>query len=209
MWNLSHDDLCDAQGDADYALRAARLDHEEVPSMSLLVARTVGSRPRAWRGLRQRAKLSRLLDDWIVYHRSDLPAPLLRFCLAHEVGEFVYKDRGFGADEIEARSNAFAAACCAPRDSVKRAAWRHGHAVYRLATELAVPQSVVALRLGEVLDRPVVLVRGDLPIVRGAPFGWPPANELLRLVKAPPLEVHPLKIADSPGRWALLARRAA
>jgi hypothetical protein len=208
MQQLTLDALFDAQADGDYALRQAKLADEDLPSMVKLSMRIVGTRPRTWKDLEQRAKLSRLYDEWIIYHQRRLPPPLLRFVIAHEIGEFIYKGRGYERWELEARCNALAAAACAPRDAVRRAVKRIGQEVDELASQLAVPQSVAVLRLGEVLDRPVVLLRGDLPIVRGGPFVWP-ANDLHALVKKPPPEVRPVKIADSPGRWALMARSVA
>ena len=111
---------------------------------------------------------------------------------------------GDRTEDVEERANALGAALVVPAYVFRRAIRAKGHAVHALALEFGVPPSLVLLRLGEVVGRPVALLREPEPIVRGTPFAWP--RHLAPAVLMPPPGVHPIRLVDEVGeRWGLLA----
>lgn len=85
--------------------------------------------------------------------------------------------------DVEDMADALAGALVAPRDAYRLALREVGLDLPALANDFRASQSCVALRLGEVTGRPIVLVAPRLRS-RGEAFGWPSERALRRLARA-------------------------
>lgn len=191
---LDEDAIADLAGDAELLLKLARLDDDEPPDIIALCRHMTGRGPWLSR-LGPEAQLSRLGDGHQVCVRAGLLPGRARWLVGHELAELHFERIGYRGTDIEARADALGAALVAPPRAVRRAIKRHAHSVHRLALALNVTQSLALLRIGEVVRRPVMLLRKP-PVVRGALFAW---SESGRSDGA-----HPIRITDEP-RWGLMA----
>ncbi len=201
---LTLDDLADVEGDA--ALLRKLANEEELVSTYALTKRLLGAPPEM-ASIRTEACLCRLGGTWRIYVRRRTPAARARWLVGHELGHWLYRERGLPREEEEARCDAMGAALVVPRRAFQEAIRNlGGHRVHRLASAFVTTQSIALLRIGEVTGRPGALVRQRDALVRGEAFGWPP--DLQRAAQRPPPELHPLRITDEIGRVGLMARAA-
>jgi hypothetical protein len=203
---LDADTLADVQGEGDLILRVHRFPTDQRPNIRALLKVWVGVEPE-WARIRTEGARCVLNGQPRIFCRHGTPLARAIFIWLHEGAHIHFDAAGLRCDpvELEERCNALAAALLAPREAFRAATRARGHRVYELAREFRTTQSLALLRLGEVTGRPVVLLRPPTPIVRGDEFAWPDEAGLRRAVKAPPPNVHPLRIVDEPRRWGLMA----
>lgn len=196
VW-LDESVIADVAGDADLLLRLAKCpDDEKVDVIKLCRSMT---RFAPWMS-RLGPEAHRSLENKKprVILRAGLPPARARFLVCHELAEIHYYDHlKYVGEDIEARCDALGAALVAPRRLARAAIREHGHRVHRLAHSLGVPQALALLRVGELDRRPVLLLRPQGNIARGALFEWPQERVRDR-------SVHPIKLSDE-DRWGLMA----
>jgi hypothetical protein len=146
---------------------AAGLDPERGAAPSELVRALLGADAiRFVKGewLDGGATLARVGASWRIYLRAGLRPEHARFRLLHELAHFVEA----GASESEC--DRLAAALLAPRRAFQRALIQSGNNCTKLARWFICSESLVALRLGEVVGAPIALVAPSSVRVRGP---WP------------------------------------
>jgi hypothetical protein len=198
---LTAEELGDLEGDAGAMLRLAGLDDDAPPSMDDLAVRLLGHAPQRAprRAIRGEGALARIGDDWRVYVAADVTAERARWVVGHELAHWWHRVH-IRAPESERRCDALGAMLAAPRRAMLRAVRLEGHAVTRLAVRLRVPQALALLRLGEIVERPVALVR-PAPIARGGPFPWPENLGSARRLPG----AHPIRVDGGLGWMAAAA----
>lgn len=132
--------------------------------------------------LRADAYLARVGRQWRIYLRAGLAPEMARFNLGHEIAEWhiattpALRER---ADlDLEQLADRVAAALLTPREFATETCKRIGPRWSQLALDFATTESCAALRYGEVLDEPLVLLTPRKERRRGWPWRWPSAAEL-------------------------------
>lgn len=130
-----------------------------------------------------------------------LPLERLVFAVAHELAEWVLGSR---ADETtEALCDAAAAAIVAPRDAFLDWHADVGDDLPALAAAFRVTETCMAMRIGEVTGRPVIVVAPDHAHVRGEAWEW---GDLVALrSRALPRGVERVRLTDAPRRIVVSA----
>lgn len=197
--------LVDVEGEAAWLLR----DFDRPPGARRLVAHHLGVAVMTVRGMRGRdAETFTFHGRQRIAVRGRLGPVALRWALLHELAEWHLGAIGYREPDAEDAAEALAAALAAPRRAFLRAA-RHAPETRlpELAAAFAVTETCAALRVGEVLDVPLVVVAPHRCRVRGAPWGWPETEEQLRrLVKLPPWPgTRRVELTDARRRVVLLA----
>lgn len=178
----------------------------------LAVAGQIGAKVARVSHLPTEGSLEQVDGSWRILIRRGLSPARARWVVGHEIAEWVHLRAGYRGADIEARCDALGAMLVAPRSPFRRAIRDIGrHAVHELAARFRTTQSVALLRIGEVTGRPVMLQRWPEPIVRGSAFSWPSPSTLRRrlLELGRDAPVHPVRIADEPGRIGLMAKLGA
>jgi hypothetical protein len=164
----------DFDADADLLLQHHGFDDEMAPNV-IRLARCVlgvGVQTVHARALPGDGALAIVHGQARIYVRSGLSPARQRWVIAHELGHWALGiDSSCQANED--KCDAFAAALLVPRRAFKCALTRVGLHCSTLARELAVTESCVALRLGEVTGCPVALLTPQRVRVRGDEFAWP------------------------------------
>ncbi|UOF77359.1 metallopeptidase [Caudoviricetes sp.] len=117
--------------------------------------------------------IARVRDRWLVFLREDAPLPAKRFVLCHELA---HKLLGAAATEVEC--DALAAALLVPRAALMHAVKEDGERLRLLAKRFGASESCIALRIGEVTERPLALVAPRTVRTRGSGYTWPPFDQL-------------------------------
>lgn len=177
------------------------------PPGPLRLARKLGLEVRRFQGCAAGgdAALVRLHGRPIVFVRRKLSPERLDFAVAHELAEWHLARVGYREIDVEDVADAMAGALVAPRDAYRAALREHGATFAPLAADFRTTETCVALRLGEVTGRSLVLL-GPRVRVRGDEFAWPPLDELRRVARAggaPGVEAR--KLGDDSRRVILLA----
>lgn len=132
--------------------------------------------------------LARVDGKYRIFIRRGVPDA--NFIIAHELGHWSLSHYGIDAGSIETEehlANRIGAAIVAPAGAMRAAYRAHGERLPKLAATFGATQSMVWLRLGEVLEDERALVVGDDVRVRSAGrFPWhPPAVRLWARGRAP------------------------
>lgn len=178
-------DLADVHATAAAILRAAGYDEWDAPGAPALAKRLVGL-DRVVRDGGRAAAVSLHGLPLIQLPRRGTPAER-NFAIAHELAEWWLRRDGYEGERIEEVADAVAAALVAPRLAFAAAVREHGHDYPALAELFCATESLVALRVGEVIGNPIALVAPLRVRARGEPYEWPPEPELRRVANANPL----------------------
>lgn len=142
--------------------------------------------------------------------RPKLSRESLRWALLHELAEWHLQRIDYRGQDVELVAEALAAALAAPRGAFRDAIRQRGRMAFeQLAFDFTVTQTCAALRVGEVMGQPLVVVSPALVRARGIEIVWPDERTLRRMVKAPPPELRAVTLTDGRGRFALLTEDAA
>lgn len=154
------------------------------------------------------AALTRVGDRWLIFTSPRLAPARMAWGIYHELAEWWLRDER--DERIEDRCDQLAAALRAPRDAFREAAGIVGDDLTELAGAFLTSESSAAMRIAEVLDRPLVLVTPTRVRVRGPEYGWPGESALRELARRRrmPDGVTKVKLGDAPGRIALFGRAA-
>jgi hypothetical protein len=168
--------------------------------------RAVKRRELPGRALIQRAGLA-----WTIHFRETLNARQLNHAVAHELGEWFLRCRGYAEPDVEALSSRVAAAICVPRLAFVAAHAELGDDLSALSRRFRVSESLVVLRIAECFGVPTALITEKFVFTRGKPLEWPTTHlgwkELLVRVREKSetsLTLHVL--GDSKRRVALRRR---
>lgn len=156
--------------------RRAGLADDELEYATLIAARLLGPQGIARNPhLQVPAILRRTIDGWqIVVNPKGRD---VRFSIAHELGEWALKTlakfEGTNA-ERERAANYIAAAILAPDQLVRRAHATYGERIRSIASEFALSQTSMVLRLAEVRgdERAVVTKTGNILLRSQGTFAW-------------------------------------
>lgn len=144
---------------------------------------TVKHRDLPGRALLQRAGLG-----WTIHVRETLSARQLNHAVAHELGEWFLRCRGYAEPDIEALSSRVAAAICVPQLPFVAAHAELGEDLAALSRRFRVSESLVVLRIAECFGVPTALITEKFVITRGKPLEWPTTHagwkDLLDRVRA-------------------------
>lgn len=199
---LSRHAFLEIEGHAAAMLALARLPDDRAPSMDLLSLRLIKSKPKLV-VMGREGDIYPAAGKWVLRVHKLAPKDRARWIVGHELAEWWLRDHRFASHtERESWCDALGAALVTPRAAFADATKQLGHRVHRLAEAFHVPQALALLRLGEVEDRPVALLRPS-PLVRGRVYPWPVGPGLTKAVNRPPPGVHPVRIER---RWGLMAR---
>ncbi|MEO8901804.1 MAG: hypothetical protein ABI627_09785 [Polyangiaceae bacterium] len=123
------------------------------------------------------ALLRREGPSWVINVRDGLNARKLNHAIAHELGEWFLRCKGYAEPDVEELSGRVAAAICVPRPAFVPARARLGEDLAALSAEFRVSQSLMALRVAECIGVPTALITRRVVRTRGAPWDWPTASE--------------------------------
>jgi hypothetical protein len=197
-------DSIEAAAEALYSL-ANQDPGEALPPFTL--ARRLGIRVFTVHGasLPGLAALCRVGTEWRIYQRAKLDAIRDNWAIAHELGEWFLAQRGEDGPEREGIADGIAAAILVPRRSFQRALATQGPSLTALSSALGVTETLVALRVGEVVGTPIALVAPRRVRVRGAEFAWPEENALRQVANAQEMPgLRYTRLKDDPRRVMLI-----
>ncbi|MEO7038009.1 MAG: ImmA/IrrE family metallo-endopeptidase [Polyangiaceae bacterium] len=123
---------------------------------------------------------SLILQDgayWFIHVRETLSDRQLNHAVAHELGEWFLRHRGYLEPDVEALSNSVAAAICVPRPALLAAVGELGEDVSALSGQFQVSESLMVLRLAECLGLPTALITEKVVLTRGEPREWPTTRQ--------------------------------
>lgn len=120
--------------------------------------------------------LSRIDGRWVIQLARSATIAGARFALGHELGEWACRERA--EPTIEALCNAIAAAVILPRPAFVAALRHFGPDLPALARAFRTTETCVGLRIGEVTDRPMLLVSPAEVRARGEEWSWPGETQI-------------------------------
>lgn len=146
---------------------------------------------------------------WVINVRDGLNARQLNHAIAHELGEWFLRCKGYAEPDVEELSGRVAAAICVPRVAFVTARARLGEDLAALSAEFRVSQSQMALRVAECLGVPTALITRRVARTRGAAWEWPSTRwewlELVAKARAQPNRIRVSQLSDAKGRVLLHA----
>ena len=146
---------------------------------------------------------------WVINVRDGLNARQLNHAIAHELGEWFLRCKGYAEPDVEELSGRVAAAICVPRVAFVAARARLGDDLAALSAEFRVSQSLMALRVAECLGVPTALITRRVVRTRGAAWEWPPTREqwmaFVAQIRAQPNGIRVSQLGDARGRVVLRA----
>ena len=165
------------------------MPHEELPGRSLI--RRDGTR-------------------WIIHVRETLSDRQLNHAVAHELGEWFLRRRGYSEPDVEALSSSVAAAICVPRPAFMMVLHRLGEDVSALSRRFQVSESLMVLRIAECLGASTALITEKVILTRGEPREWPRTRKgwasLVARVRSHANGLVLKSLSDAPERVALRSR---
>ena len=191
---------------------SAGLDPSQAPGAPRIAAALLGDAyllavPRS--ELPGNALLRREGPRWVINVRDTLNARQLNHAIAHELGEWFLRCKGYTEPDVEELSGRLAAAICVPRPAFVAARARLGDDLAALSAEFRVSQSLMVLRVAECLGTATALITRRVVRTRGAPWDWPSTREEWNsLVVRTRVHRHGMYISqlgDSRGRVVLRA----
>jgi len=190
----------------------ARLDPSTAPGAPLLAAAMLGEscvRAVPANELPGNAVLQLAGASWVIYVREGLSASRLNHAIAHELGEWFLRCRGYVEADVEELSGRVAAAICVPRAAFVSAHGNYGDDLSGLSKAFRVSESLMALRAAECLGTPTALITRKVVRIRGEPREWPTTRgewtELVKQVRAHPNGLSIRTLSDSRGRFVIRA----
>lgn len=176
--------------------RFAHFDPSCPPGIGTLAERLLKTRIRI-APLRSRAELARVNNEHRIYIREGTTVERMCFEIGHELAHWWFDLTGYKPIDLERACCELGAALVAPAPFFS-AVRKRIEDVPSVAAALRATQSLAALREGEVLHRPVLLVQPHRVLRRGHPWPWP------RNLRKPIPGVTKVKITDEAKRVALL-----
>lgn len=159
---------------------SAGLDPSTAPGAPRLAVAVLGGsciRPVARDEMPGNALLQRAGTRWVIYVREGLDASQLNHAIAHELGEWFLRCRGYVEADVEELSGRVAAAVCVPSLAFSAAYASVGDDLPRLSRSFCVSQSMMALRIGECVGTSTALVTKHVVRTRGEPNDWPTTRD--------------------------------
>lgn len=123
----------------------------------------------------------------------------------HEIGHWHLRQIGYRGADVEELCDAIAAALIVPRTALEESLSIHGERWRCLADDFGTSETIVVLRYGEVMHRPVAVFDSRVVYIRGPRYSWPASPEgLRRLAKTTP-QIKARRLGDNRRRTALIA----
>ena len=156
------------------------------------------------------ALLRREGPRWVINVRDGLNARQLNHAIAHELGEWFLRCKGYAEPDVEELSGRVAAAICVPRVAFAAARARLGEELAALSAEFRVSQSLMALRVAECSGVATALITRRVVRTRGPAWDWPVTRDgWIDLAERARRRLYPVQlgqIGDSRGRVVLSVR---
>jgi len=188
----------------------AGLDPSQAPGALRVATAVLGSsclHAVARHDLPGRALLQRSGGLWVIYYRESLNSRQLNHAIAHELGEWFLRCRGYADSDVEDLSSRVAAAICVPRPAFMPAHRQYGEDLTRLSQSFAVSESLMALRIAECLGLATALITRRVVRTRGEAHDWPSTpegwKELVAHAREHPNGLSVRNVSDSKGRVIL------
>lgn len=199
-------DAADVDGLAAWIYDRADADMADPPDpIDLAGALGIGVEYASGATIGADAVLSRDAGRWIVRLARSASLERARFALGHEIGEWASRERN--EETIEALCNAISAAVLLPRPAFVAALRYFGPDLQALARVFRTTETCVGLRIGEVTDRPMLLVSPAEVRARGEEWAWPNEAQIRRQIRSG--DAHGLRIRqladDSRRVWIVAA----
>lgn len=195
--------------EAEAIIRASRQSNEYPPRLRPIVDALLGpdaacTSPLTLPG---EAALICVRGRWRLYVRPGLSQAALAFAVAHELAEWWLHARvGYTGPDIEDAANYLAAAIIAPRRAYRLARVVHRHDRPGIARAFRASETMIALREGEVMQRPLAVVTPMIVRARPLDWIWPDDKALREMAhsSAPPHGgVRRARLTDDPRRVVL------
>lgn len=159
---------------------SAGLDPSQAPGAPRVAAAVLGDTyllavPRS--ELPGNALLRREGPRWVINVRDTLNARQLNHAIAHELGEWFLRCKGYTEPDVEELSGRVAAAICVPRPAFVSARARLGEDLAAMSAEFRVSQSLMVLRVAECCGTATALITRRVVRTRGAPWDWPTTRD--------------------------------
>jgi hypothetical protein len=146
---------------------------------------------------------------WVINVREMLTPNQLNHAIAHELGEWFLRCKGYTEPDVEELSGRVAAAICVPRPAFAVAHASLGEDLAALSARFRVSESLMALRIAECLRVPTALITRRVVRTRGAEWEWPSTRnqwiELVARVRERPNGMRIRQLGDARGRVLLRA----
>ena len=146
---------------------------------------------------------------WVINVREALTANQLNHAIAHELGEWFLRCKGYTEPDVEELSGRVAAAICVPRPAFAVAHASLGEDLAALSAQFRVSESLMALRIAECLGVPTALVTRKIVRTRGGSWPWPSSRnewmDLVTKIRAQPGGMRISQLGDKRGRVLLRA----
>jgi len=120
-----------------------------------------------------RALILRDGPRWIIQVRETLSGRQLNHAVAHELGQWLLRRRGYSEADVEELSSSVAAAICVPRPAIVAAYGELGEDLAALSRRFQVSESLMVLRIAECFGRPTALITEKVVLTRGESREWP------------------------------------
>lgn len=198
-------DGADAEGIAQWIYDRAGADMGDPPD-PVDLAKALGIRVEYAAGatVGNDAVLSRQDGIWTIRLTRGAPAARLRFALGHELGEWACRERH--EETIEALCNAVSAAVLLPRPVFRAAIAHFGQDLPSIAAAFRTTETCAGLRVGEVTDRPMLLVSPSEVRARGEEWAWPNEWQIRRQMRSGALPgLRMCRLADDSRRAWIVA----
>lgn len=141
--------------------------------------------------------------------KASIPMPYARFFAGHELAHVLLEEEGYAGDDVEACCDYLGAALMAPRPAAFAMVRAFGVAPAEIADVVGSTQTWAALRVGEVLGIPLVVITPHRLYVRGPEsFMWGrDEREVRRDASARKLRpgIARTRLTDDPRRVMLVA----
>lgn len=203
--------LVDAECEAGCLRRKACIDEDEPINAGALADRLLSA------GAIRFVDGCRLIGDacldpcegrYYILVRRGISLERAQFAVAHEIAEWWLRKLDYRGDDRELVANAIAAALLAPSRAFRRA-WSAASSLVEVAADFTLTETGAALRVGEVLGRPLAVI-SDLTVrVRGINYAWPSSERGIRqLGRIVVPGIVRVDLVDQPERFVLFAEAA-
>lgn len=195
-------DVVDLECCAEELYAMAGLDRDDVVRPSTIARKVLG--PSCVIRVRMLAmgRLSWVDGEAVIAVRKGLSEPIEEHTIGHELGHWILRRNGYAGDYEEACADFIGAALVAPRIPFAERA-RQTNDFKQLAFDFAAPETLVALRFGEVLNVPVAVITPREVYARGE-ARWPHKDKIRGYARNPIAGMRKVRLTDAYRRTALV-----
>ncbi len=196
--------LADLEGCVEELYSLAKLEPDEVLFPSSLAEHLFGEGCiQRVPGMIGNASLGRAGARRYIGVRSSFTGARFEHLVGHELGHFVLNLREYRGDDTESACDFVGAAIMTRRRPFARSARGRERDFAQLAADWETTETMVALRVGEVLGLPIAVITPELVRARG-PIDWPEEGILRELARTGGPGLARVQLTDDRRRVALV-----